>query len=147
MSELEFLGELCRRTGCGILLDVNNVFVSAVNHGFDARSEILRVEPRHVMQYHVAGHSEADGYLYDTHDAPVRPEVWELLGLAIAHVGLRPVILERDDDGATAEEIVSEIVGGRSNLLSGSPYGALVHLEETQGSGVRSRAVGGHHGA
>lgn len=115
-SEMGFLRELCDRTGCGILLDVNNVFVSAVNHGHDPREEILRVDPRHVLQYHVAGHSEADGFLHDTHDRPVRDEVWDLLALAFAHVGPRPLILENDDDSSGAEDVVSEIRAGVATL-------------------------------
>jgi len=112
MSEMEFLREVCTRTGCGLLLDVNNVYVSARNHGFDARSELAKVDPQHVRQYHVAGHSEAEDFLHDTHDAPVRGEVWELLRYSLGRTGPRPVILERDDEGAHAEDLVREIREG-----------------------------------
>lgn len=118
ISEMGFLRALCDRTGCGILLDANNVYVSAVNHGHDPHAEILRVDPSHVMQYHVAGHSEAEGFLHDTHDQPVRGEVWDLLALAFARVGPRPLILENDDDATRAEEVVAEMRAGVATLAA-----------------------------
>jgi uncharacterized protein (UPF0276 family) len=115
MSEIEFLGELCHRTGCGILLDVNNVFVSCMNRapaGTEvwravamARSELAKVDPAHVMQYHVAGHTERDGFLHDTHDAPVRKDVWDLCSFAVTRLGFKPFILECDDEAVEAETL------------------------------------------
>lgn len=126
MTELEFLGELCQRTGCGILLDVNNVFVSAVNHAPKgtslvevceaARSAIAKVDAAHVMQYHVAGHTERDGFLYDTHDAPVKNEVWNLCGFALSRLGLKPLILEHDDDAVHAAALEEELAMGFARM-------------------------------
>src|SRR6185295_16097102 len=83
MSEWEFMNEAARRTGCGILLDVNNIYVQSRNHGFDARDYLSGIEAKHVGEIHLAGHTErasADGgtVLVDTHDSFVCPEVWDL---------------------------------------------------------------------
>jgi uncharacterized protein (UPF0276 family) len=123
LTEMEFLRELCNRTGCGILLDVNNVYVSAVNHGQDAHVELAKVDPTHVLQYHVAGHSRREGFLHDTHDQPVDPAVWELCALALARIGPRPFVLENDDDDARADDVVAEIDAGleRIKQLIASP--------------------------
>jgi uncharacterized protein (UPF0276 family) len=115
-GEAQFLAELAARTGCGLLLDVNNVFVSATNHAFDAREELARYELRAVTQFHVAGHGVADGFLHDTHDAPVRAEVWALLVAALRALGEDaasvPVILERDDEDTALAPVLDELAAG-----------------------------------
>lgn len=99
-SETDFLAELARRTGCGLLLDVNNVHVSAHNLDFDA-AKYLQAFPLHaVMEIHLAGHSrdEAEsGLLIDSHDAPVGTAVWKLYEHVIDLAGPRPTLIERDD--------------------------------------------------
>ncbi len=102
MSQSQFLNALAESTGCGVLLDVNNVFVCAFNHGFDAWQEILELKPRHVHQYHVAGHKVHADFLHDTHDETIRDEVWQLLARAIQTIGPRPCIIERDDEAPFA---------------------------------------------
>ena len=101
MDEAEFLSALVVETGCGLLLDVNNVYVNARNHGIDA-IQYLDGLPRHaVKQLHLAGHSEdslGSGLLIDTHDAPVCAEVWALYAHALARFGAVPSMIERDDD-------------------------------------------------
>jgi uncharacterized protein (UPF0276 family) len=82
MPEPEFLGRLAEDTGCGLLLDVNNVYVSATNHGFDAETYIRSLPARSIVQIHLAGPTDCGGYLVDTHDAPVPTEVWRLYALA-----------------------------------------------------------------
>lgn len=82
IPEWEFLSELARRTGCGILLDVNNVYVSAYNHGFDAEHYIRSLSAECIMQIHLAGPSDCGRYLVDTHDAPIPAPVWRLYKLA-----------------------------------------------------------------
>src|SRR6185295_11911066 len=89
MSEWDFLGELARRADCGILLDVNNVFVSAHNHGFDARAYLRALPPERIGQIHLAGHSVESELLIDTHDNHVCPEVWELFAETVALIGAR----------------------------------------------------------
>lgn len=111
-SELEFLNELCQRTGCGVLLDVNNVFVSSQNQNTDPFREIEKIDPKHVQQFHIAGHSTFADFLFDTHDKPISPSVWELLHAAVKRIGPRPVIVERDDDACTFAELLAEIEFG-----------------------------------
>lgn len=103
MSEIEFLAELSRRTGCGLLLDVNNVYVSAANHGFDATAYVdaFPVEP--VGEIHLAGHAEIDGgdderLLVDAHDRSVADEVWALYRRFIQRSGPVPTLIEWDND-------------------------------------------------
>ena len=101
-DEVDFLTELVRRTGCQLLLDVNNVQVSAHNLGFSADAYIDRFPGHAVAEIHVAGHSSdpqlGAGLLIDSHDAPVAPAVWALLDRFVARHGPRPVLLERDGD-------------------------------------------------
>jgi uncharacterized protein (UPF0276 family) len=108
-SEIEFINEICKRTGCGVLLDVNNIYVSAFNHGYDHMKEIEKINPNYVNQYHIAGHSKMDDYLFDTHDSLVCDPVWDLMKWALKNIGSRPVIIERDDDIAPFHEIIYEI--------------------------------------
>jgi uncharacterized protein (UPF0276 family) len=102
LSQSQFLNALAETTGCGILLDVNNVHVCAKNHGFDAWEEIQAINPRHVHQYHVAGHAVHEDYLHDTHAETICGEVWALLNQAFQSIGPRPCIVERDDDAPFA---------------------------------------------
>lgn len=83
MSEWEFLRELARRSGCGLLLDVNNVYVNAINHGFDACEYLQGLPGEKIAQIHLAGHTRKDGYLIDTHDEAVCEEVWDLYRQAL----------------------------------------------------------------
>lgn len=97
MSEENFLAALVRRTGCGLLLDVNNIHVSAVNHGFDGR-DFLRGLPKRAVGYmHLAGYAVSDGILIDTHDHPVWPPVWDLYREALQVFGDVPTLIEWDD--------------------------------------------------
>jgi len=100
-GEIDFLAELARRTGCGLLLDVNNVFVSAANLGFDPRTYIDAFPCAPLMEIHLAGHSldpaMGDKLLIDSHDAPVAESVWALHSRLVARTGPRPTLIERDD--------------------------------------------------
>jgi uncharacterized protein len=97
MPEWEFLAEVARRADCGILLDVNNVYVSAINHGFDPHAYLAGVPADRVGQVHLAGHSDKGTHLLDTHDAPVCAEVWALYRAALARCGRRSTLIEWDD--------------------------------------------------
>lgn len=117
MDELTFLGELCRTTGCGLLLDVNNVFISAHNLGFDAALYLDAVPADAVMEIHLAGHSRdahaATTLLIDSHDAPIADDVWSLYGRLIERIGARPTLIERDDhippfDALLAERAIAQ---------------------------------------
>jgi uncharacterized protein (UPF0276 family) len=100
IPEPDFLAEVSRRTGCGLICDINNIFVSAHNHGWDAQT-YLRALPREaVTEYHLAGHmpgeAESKGLLLDTHDRAISPAVWALFDEALRIIGPRPVMIERD---------------------------------------------------
>jgi hypothetical protein len=97
MPEWEFLAEIAERADCGILLDVNNVFVSAHNHGFDADAYLRAIPAERVFQIHLAGHSEEGPLLIDTHDHPVRDEVWALYESVLRRVGPVSTLIEWDD--------------------------------------------------
>ena len=97
MPEAELVAEVARRSGCGLLLDVNNVFVSATNHGFDPGTYLEAIPRGSVWQFHLAGPSEAGPLLVDTHDHPVRPEVWELYREAVRRFGRVSSLVEWDD--------------------------------------------------
>lgn len=98
LEEPEFLRRLAEATGCGLLLDVNNVFVSCFNAGTDPAAYIEAFPCESVVQMHLAGHQQRGTYLIDTHDRPVRPEVWELFRLAWARTGGAATLLEWDGD-------------------------------------------------
>jgi uncharacterized protein (UPF0276 family) len=109
MTEWDFLGELARRADCGILLDVNNVFVSAHNHGFDARAYLRALPPERIGQIHLAGHSVEGDLLIDTHDDQVRPEVWQLYAEAVALIGARATMIEWDAQVPAFEVLEGEL--------------------------------------
>lgn len=101
MSETTFLGEIVKRTGCGLLLDVNNVFVSATNHGFSALEYLADYPLEHVGEIHLAGHKEqaddeGDLLLIDSHDGPVADAVWKLFEIVIGRCGPVPTLVEWD---------------------------------------------------
>jgi uncharacterized protein (UPF0276 family) len=96
MDEPTFLAELAHATGCGLLLDVNNVFVGAVNHGFDPQAYLARVPWDHVVYFHLAGHAVHGAHRIDTHDAPVAAAVWDLYAEACRRAGSRSTLLEWD---------------------------------------------------
>jgi uncharacterized protein len=108
MPEHEFLSALAARTDCGLLLDVNNVFVSAHNHDFDARAFLDAIPVGRVGQFHLAGHSQVGQLLLDTHDHPVRDEVWELYRHAVARFGAVPTLIEWDDKLPPLARVVEE---------------------------------------
>ena len=96
MSEFAFLAELAKRSGCGILLDVNNVFVNSVNHGFDPEQALLEIPREAVGEIHLAGHSAAGELLIDDHGSRVVPRVWDLYEAACRRFGPVPTLIEWD---------------------------------------------------
>ena len=109
MTEWEFLDAMCARTGCGLLLDVNNVFVSASNHGFDPLEYLDGVPHARVRQIHLAGHSQGERLLIDTHDRPVPPSVWDLYAHVLPRLGPVATMIERDDDIPPLSELLAEL--------------------------------------
>ncbi|HVY40764.1 MAG TPA: DUF692 domain-containing protein [Polyangia bacterium] len=114
MSEAEFLAEVARRADCGILLDVNNVYVSAHNHGFDAGAYLAAMPAERIGQIHLAGHSADGELLIDTHDAAVRDEVWQLYGDAVQRFGARATMIEWDAHVPPFDELASELDRARA---------------------------------
>ena len=108
MSEWEFLSEVVTRADAGILLDVNNVFVSAHNHGFSAREYLAGLPRARVRQIHLAGHSDGGGFLLDNHGSPVSEPVWRLYEHAMAHFGAVPTIVEWDERVPALAELEAE---------------------------------------
>lgn len=108
MPEWEFLAAVANRSDCGILLDVNNIYVSAVNHGFDPMDYLRGVPAARVGQFHLAGHSNAGTHLVDTHDHPVSPQVWDLYREAVRRFGRVSSVVERDDNIPAFEYVVAE---------------------------------------
>lgn len=109
-DESAFLTELLETADCGLLLDVNNVFVNATNHGFDPKAWLERIPLERVWQLHIAGHEPwDDDLLVDTHGATVRDEVYDLLGYVIERIGPRPVLLERDSNIPPLSELLDEV--------------------------------------
>jgi uncharacterized protein (UPF0276 family) len=98
MGEAEFLSRLTERTGCGLLLDVNNVFVSSFNHGWDAGAYIDAIPVDRVVQVHLAGHSDRGTHLLDTHSDHVRDEVWALYERLVRRTGPVTTLVEWDED-------------------------------------------------
>lgn len=98
MQEWEFITEVCRRSGCGILLDVNNVYVNSVNHGFNPEEYLNNVPADVVGQMHLSGHQDMGTHLLDTHDRHVCQNVWELYGRAKEIFGPVPTLIEWDAD-------------------------------------------------
>lgn len=112
IPEWEFLAEVARRSGCGLLLDVNNIYVSSVNHGFDAHRYLAALPAAAVREIHLAGHTvkhHADGdILIDTHSAPVAEPVWALYRETLARLGPRPTLIEWDNDLPPLTTLVDE---------------------------------------
>jgi uncharacterized protein (UPF0276 family) len=122
MSEWEFIRELSRMTGCGLLLDVNNVFVSAMNHGFDALQYIQALKGCDVRQIHLAGHDDAGPIRIDTHDRMICGAVWDLYRAAIALFPEAATMIERDDQIPPIEWLLVEldqarVIAGRAAVL------------------------------
>ncbi|BBD98854.1 DUF692 domain-containing protein [Sphingobium amiense] len=114
MTEWQFIDAMCARTGCHLLLDVNNIFVSASNHGFDPLAYLDGVPTNRVRQIHLAGHSQGADMLIDTHDQPVPPPVWALYEQAIARVGPVATMIERDDAIPPLGDLLDELVTARA---------------------------------
>lgn len=109
LTEWDFILEIVQQSGCCILLDVNNVYVSSVNHQFNPLDFIHTMPANRVAQIHLAGHSDHGNYIIDTHDAPVVQAVWDLYEATIAHLGPVSTMIERDDNMPPFAELLKEI--------------------------------------
>lgn len=124
MDEADFLIELSRRTGCGLLVDVNNVFVSASNLGFSPEAALDLLPASLIGEIHLAGHSldpdPESGLLIDSHDAPVKGEVWRLYRRLVERVGNRPTLIERDGNVPSFAELLAERDRAHGILVAGT---------------------------
>lgn len=109
MPEWEFISALSARTGCWLVLDVNNIYVSAFNHDFDARTFIDGIPRDRVVQFHLAGHEHNLTHIIDTHDHDVPAEVWDLYAHAVRRFGPVSTMIERDDHIPPLAEVVAEL--------------------------------------
>lgn len=109
MSEQDFVAEMARRADCLLLLDINNVFVSSFNHGFDPVAFIDAIPPERVVQFHMAGHTDKGTHRVDTHDQPVCDEVWALYEHARRRFPDASAMIERDDNFPPFEELLDEL--------------------------------------
>jgi uncharacterized protein (UPF0276 family) len=114
VPEWEFLGAIAERADCLILLDVNNIYVSARNHGFDPRAYIDGVPANRVQQFHLAGHDDSGPVIIDTHDAPVCEAVWDLYAHAVRRLGPVSTMIERDDHIPPLAELLGELDRARA---------------------------------
>jgi uncharacterized protein (UPF0276 family) len=113
VTEWEFLSEIARRADCLILLDVNNIYVSSVNHEFDPLDYLNAIPVDRVQQIHLAGHENHGDYLIDTHDHPVPDPVWELYRAAVRRFGSVSTMIERDANIPPLEELCAELDAAR----------------------------------
>jgi hypothetical protein len=128
-AEADFMAEIAERSGCGLLLDINNVFVSATNHGYSARRYILDYPLERVGEFHLAGHATDRGdagepLLIDAHDRPVCDDVWSLFRLAVSKTGPLPSLIEWDNDVPAWSELAAE--AARADAILGSNRPAAV---------------------
>jgi uncharacterized protein (UPF0276 family) len=114
MTEWEFVARLAEEADCGLLFDVNNVYVSAFNHRYDPRAYIDAIPAERVCQYHLAGHTHKGTHILDTHSDHVVDPVWELFGHTLRHVGLRATLLEWDASIPPFEVVHAEVLKARA---------------------------------
>ena len=109
LSEIDFINAVLSEADTDLLLDVNNLYVNSINHGYDADAFLARLPGARITQYHIAGHyDEAVDLKIDTHGASVKPDVWELLASAYRRFGVRPTLLERDFNFPPIKELLAE---------------------------------------
>jgi uncharacterized protein (UPF0276 family) len=137
LSEWQFLSEIAARADCLILLDVNNIYVSAVNHQFDPLEYLSAIPAGRVQQIHLAGHEDHGDYLVDTHDHPVPDRVWELYAAALRRFGAVSTMIERDDHIPPLEELCAELERARALCAR-----TLADMRPADGAGTSGRALG-----
>jgi uncharacterized protein (UPF0276 family) len=114
MSEWEFLSEIAQQADCLILLDINNIYVSSFNHGFDPVAYLNGIPRERVQQFHLAGHRNLETHIIDTHDEPIVDPVWQLYETALRRFGPVSTMIERDDNIPPLDELVQELDRARA---------------------------------
>jgi len=116
LAEIDFINAVLAEADTDLLLDVNNLYVNSINHGYDAEAFLARLPGDRIVSYHIAGHfDEAVDLKVDTHGAPVKPDVWSLLASAYRRFGVRPTLLERDFTFPPLEDLLAET--GRVRMM------------------------------
>jgi uncharacterized protein (UPF0276 family) len=129
MSETAFMAELARRCGCGLLLDINNLYVNSVNFGFDPIARLGELEPHSIGEIHLAGHTDCGDHLIDTHSCCVSAAVWALYSEACRRIGAKPTLIEWDADIPALEVLLGEaanaasVSGAALQCSAGALYG------------------------
>lgn len=129
MTEWEFISAVTEEADCLLLLDINNVYVSSFNHGFNPLDFIYGVPKARVQQFHLAGHLNLETHIVDTHDHPIIDPVWELYATSLRHFGPISTMIERDDNIPPLPELVSELNQARS--IAQHTLGELTSIEHT----------------
>lgn len=127
MTEWEFIAQILNKTGCYLLLDVNNVYVSAINHGFNPHEFINNLPTPQVAQIHLAGHTQVANYIIDTHDAPIIEPVWQLYQDTIKLLGPISTMIERDEHMPPLAELISELAHARNIMKRVTQQEALMY--------------------
>lgn len=130
MSEIDFINAVLAEADCDLLLDVNNIYVNSINHGYDAHAFLRALPGERIRYIHVAGHfDEADDLKVDTHGADVKPAVWDLLDAAYRHFGVRPTLLERDFNFPAFDALLAEVdaIRARQRAFAHAGISAAVH--------------------
>jgi len=134
MSEYEFMNRIAEKAGCDVLLDINNIYVQSVNHGFDPNHYLDNIKPEFVREMHLAGHTERefeDGtILVDTHNRPVRDEVWALYEHGVKRFGAVPTLIEWDGDIPALSELVAQSDKAQSFIDKHGKSEVLAHAAE-----------------
>ena len=114
LTEWEFLSEVAEQSDCLILLDINNIYVSSRNHGFDPHDFLAGIPAHRVQQFHLAGHEQGETLIIDTHDAPIIDPVWDLYAAASRKFGMVSTMIERDDQMPPLAELLGELDSARA---------------------------------
>ena len=131
LAEIDFIDAVLAEADCDLLLDVNNLYVNSINHAYDAEAFLARLPAGRIAQYHIAGHYDEDVDLkVDTHGAPVKPDVWALLGSAYRRFGVRPTLLERDFNFPPLKELLEET--GRIRMMQNAYADRARVLEQSR---------------
>lgn len=128
MTEWEFYSEVCQRADCHMLLDINNIYVSARNHRFDPLDYLNAIDSKRVRQIHLAGHTDYGDYVIDTHDHAVCDPVWNLYDSAVKRFGAISTMIERDDNIPSLNELVDELDIARKIAINHLPE--LAHFNK-----------------
>jgi uncharacterized protein (UPF0276 family) len=123
MPEWDFYRQVVEKADCRMMLDVNNIYVSSRNHGFDPREYVRGLDLSRVIQMHLAGHSDMGTYVLDTHDHPVRDEVWDLYREVYAGCGGTPTLVEWDDEIPPFEVVHAEVLKAKGMVTKRLPVG------------------------